>query len=140
MPVDFSRDLPKLPPLKPVVFGFDAKEAPRAMKTDIHPKYQKTRITCVCGNVLDTYSTKGDFSIEVCSNCHPFFTGKVKLLDVAGRVEKYQKRADTAAKVQMEVKAREEARAIAEAAKKAKRRTSAKAAAEPKAPETPAQN
>jgi large subunit ribosomal protein L31 len=118
------------------------------MKTEIHPKYQKTRITCVCGSVLETYSTKGDFSVEVCSSCHPFFTGKVKLLDVAGRVDKFNKKSETASKVQAEHKAREEARAVAEAAKKAKRRAAAKEAATakeaPKAekpvPEAPAQN
>jgi len=113
------------------------------MKTAIHPKYQKTRVTCVCGNVIDTFSTKDDFSVEVCAACHPFFTGKVKLLDVAGRVEKYNKRADTASKVQMEVKAREEARSIADAAKKAKRRGAAKSAApaaEVKTDAPPSQN
>lgn len=92
------------------------------MKTDIHPKYQKSRITCVCGNVIETFSTKGDFSVEVCSACHPFFTGKVKLLDVAGRVDKFNKKTETAVKAQAELKAREEARAVAEAAKKAKRK------------------
>jgi large subunit ribosomal protein L31 len=97
------------------------------MKTEIHPKYMKTRVTCVCGNVIDTYSTKGDFSVEVCAACHPFFTGKVKLLDVAGRVEKFKNRSETAVKVQAELKARDEARAVAEAAKKAKRKAAVKA-------------
>jgi large subunit ribosomal protein L31 len=96
------------------------------MKTEIHPKYMKTRVTCVCGNVIDTFSTKGDFSVEVCAACHPFFTGKVKLLDVAGRVEKFKNRSETAVKVQAELKAREEARAVADAAKKAKRKAAAK--------------
>ncbi len=104
------------------------------MKTGIHPKYQKARITCVCGNVLETFSTRGDFSVDVCALCHPFFTGKVKLLDVAGRVEKYQKKEDNAAKVQAEFKAREEARAVAEMAKKAKRRAALKSSS--KKPET----
>jgi large subunit ribosomal protein L31 len=98
------------------------------MKTAIHPKYQKSRVTCVCGNIMDTFSTKGDFSVEVCAACHPFFTGKVKLLDVAGRVEKFNNRSDTAVKVQAELKAREEARAVAEAAKKAKRKGAVKEA------------
>jgi len=96
------------------------------MKTEIHPKYVKTRVTCVCGNVIDTYSTKGDFSVEVCAACHPFFTGKVKLLDVAGRVEKFKNRSETAVKVQAELKARDDARAVAEAAKKAKRKAAVK--------------
>ncbi|HVM32126.1 MAG TPA: 50S ribosomal protein L31 [bacterium] len=93
------------------------------MKTEIHPKYFKTKITCVCGNVIETASTKGEsFSVEICSACHPFFTGKVKLLDMAGRVEKFQKKTATAATAQAEEKAREEARAVAAAAKKAKRK------------------
>ncbi|GEM_PF-280495 len=118
------------------------------MRATIHPKYLKTRVTCVCGNIIETFSTKGDFNVEVCSNCHPFFTGKVKLLDVAGRVEKFQKREATAVLVQSEVKAREDARSIAEAAKKAKRKAAAKAAAgvaevpktEAPKPETASQN
>lgn len=92
------------------------------MKPAIHPKYGKTKITCICGNVIETASTKGEsFSVEVCSACHPFFTGKIKLLDMAGRVEKFQKKTASAASAQAEEKAREEARAVAAAAKKAKR-------------------
>ena len=92
------------------------------MRTGIHPKYQKIKVTCVCGNVIETSSTKGEnFSVEICSACHPFFTGKVKLIDMAGRVEKFQKRNATAAVAQAENKAREEAKAVAAAAKKAKR-------------------
>jgi large subunit ribosomal protein L31 len=107
------------------------------MKTEIHPKYQKTRITCVCGNVVETFSTKGDFSVEVCSACHPFFTGRVKLLDVAGRVDKFNRKSETAAKAQADLKSREEARAVAEAAKKAKRKAAAKETA-PKTEAAPA--
>jgi len=93
------------------------------MKAGIHPKYYKTRVTCACGNVIETASTKGEsFSVEICSACHPFFTGKVKLVDMAGRVEKFQKKAATAATVQAEHKARQEAKAVAEAAKKAARK------------------
>lgn len=115
------------------------------MKAGIHPKYYKTRITCVCGNVIETASTKGEsISVEICSACHPFFTGKVKLLDMAGRVEKFQKKTATAATVQAEFKAREEAKAVAEAAKKAARKAKLAAAAPKKeaapAPETPASN
>lgn len=92
------------------------------MKTGIHPKYYKTRIICACGNVIETASTKGEScSVEICSACHPFFTGKMKLLDMAGRVEKFQKKTATAATAQSETKARLEAKAIAAAAKKAKR-------------------
>lgn len=58
----------------------------------IHPKYEESTITCLCGNVIHTRSTKNNIRVEICSSCHPFFTGKHKLLDTAGRVEKFQKR------------------------------------------------
>jgi len=59
------------------------------MKPKIHPKYHETTVTCACGNVIQTRSTVKDLKVEICSNCHPFFTGKQKLIDTAGRVEKY---------------------------------------------------
>ena len=62
------------------------------MKDKIHPKYFDTTITCICGNVIHTRSTKQNLRVEICSNCHPFFTGKQKLVDSAGRVEKFQRR------------------------------------------------
>ena len=62
------------------------------MKKGIHPKYDKATVTCVCGNSFETRSTVGDIKVEICSNCHPFFTGKQKLVDTAGRVEKYLKK------------------------------------------------
>ena len=62
------------------------------MKDNLHPKYFDTTITCICGNVIHTRSTKQNIRVEICSNCHPFFTGKQKLVDSAGRVEKFQKR------------------------------------------------
>ena len=62
------------------------------MKEKIHPKYQDTTITCLCGNVIHTRSTKPNIRVEICAACHPFFTGKHKLIDSAGRVEKFQKR------------------------------------------------
>ncbi len=62
------------------------------MKTAIHPDYQKSQVSCACGNVIDTYSTRGTFTVDVCSNCHPFYTGKQKLLDTAGRVERFRKK------------------------------------------------
>lgn len=64
------------------------------MKNDIHPKYEETTITCACGNVIKTRSTKKEQRIEICSACHPFFTGTQKLVDTAGRVEKYKQRYD----------------------------------------------
>ncbi|MBI4641915.1 MAG: 50S ribosomal protein L31 [Candidatus Tectomicrobia bacterium] len=62
------------------------------MKTGIHPNYIETTITCVCGEVVHTRSTKKEIKVEVCSKCHPFFTGKQKFIDTAGRVEKFQKK------------------------------------------------
>ena len=59
---------------------------------DIHPKYEKTTITCACGNVIETGSTKKDIRVEICSKCHPFFTGKQKLVDTGGRVDRFKKR------------------------------------------------
>ena len=62
------------------------------MKKDIHPKYESTTITCACGNVIETRSTKKDIKIEICSKCHPFFTGKQKLVDTGGRVDRFRRR------------------------------------------------
>jgi large subunit ribosomal protein L31 len=62
------------------------------MKKGIHPVYKKSVVTCVCGNTFVTRSTAGDLRLEICSNCHPFFTGKQKLVDSAGRVEKFMKK------------------------------------------------
>lgn len=62
------------------------------MKPGIHPEYKRAIVTCVCGNTFETRSTAGDLRLEICSNCHPFFTGKQKLVDTAGRVEKYNRK------------------------------------------------
>lgn len=62
------------------------------MKTDIHPKYAETTIKCACGNTLEVGSTKEDIGVEICSQCHPFFTGKQKLVDTAGRIERFRKK------------------------------------------------
>ena len=62
------------------------------MKEGIHPNYELTKITFVCGNVIETRSTKGDIKVEICSKCHPFFTGKQKLVDTGGRVDRFKKR------------------------------------------------
>ncbi|HEY3329181.1 MAG TPA: 50S ribosomal protein L31 [Capsulimonadaceae bacterium] len=59
------------------------------MKAGIHPKYVDATITCACGNVIHTRSTKENISVEICSSCHPFYTGKQKLVDSEGRVEKF---------------------------------------------------
>lgn len=62
------------------------------MKKDIHPEYKVSTITCACGNTFQVRSTTGDINLEICSQCHPFFTGKQKLLDTAGRVEKFRRK------------------------------------------------
>ena len=63
------------------------------MKPEIHPKYASMTVTCACGNSFETRSTMGDdLNIEICSECHPFFTGKQKLVDTAGRVDRFKKR------------------------------------------------
>ena len=59
---------------------------------NIHPDYQETTITCACGNAIHTRSTKKDIRVEICSKCHPFFTGKQKLVDTSGRVDMFNKR------------------------------------------------
>jgi large subunit ribosomal protein L31 len=65
----------------------------KIMKADTHPNYSEINITCSCGNKFKTQSTVGkDMNIEVCSQCHPFFTGKQKILDTAGRVEKFKQK------------------------------------------------
>ena len=62
------------------------------MKPGIHPEYKKAMVTCVCGNTFETRSTTGDMHVEICSNCHPFYTGKQKLVDSAGRVERFTRK------------------------------------------------
>lgn len=60
------------------------------MKEKIHPKYVETKVTCGCGNAFTTRSTVEDINVEICSVCHPFYTGKQKFVDTAGRVERFQ--------------------------------------------------
>jgi large subunit ribosomal protein L31 len=66
------------------------------MKKGIHPEYHEVTVVCACGNTFPTRSTKKDLRVEICSSCHPFFTGKQKLVDSAGRVERFQKRYEKA--------------------------------------------
>ncbi len=103
------------------------------MKEAIHPKYHETTITCACGNVIETRVTKPEIKVEVCSNCHPFFTGKYKLLDTAGRVEKFRKKygtgAGTSAAAPAEGAAAAPAAAPAEGAAPAAKKTAKKAKA-----------
>jgi large subunit ribosomal protein L31 len=62
------------------------------MKEGIHPEYKPSKVLCACGNLIETRSVRGDFHIEICSSCHPFFTGKQKIMDTAGRIEKFKTR------------------------------------------------
>ena len=62
------------------------------MKKGLHPDYKDTKITCHCGNVVETRSTVENIQVEICSSCHPFFTGKQKLVDSGGRVERFRRR------------------------------------------------
>ena len=62
------------------------------MKSGIHPKYESATITCACGNIVETRTTAGSYSVDICSNCHPFYTGKQKLLDAAGRIERFRRK------------------------------------------------
>ncbi len=75
------------------------------MKPNIHPKYVKTVVTCSCGNTFETRSVLGDkLNVEICSACHPFFTGKQKIVDTAGRVEKFQRKYAAVAKAKKVIK------------------------------------
>jgi large subunit ribosomal protein L31 len=68
------------------------------MKSDIHPEYHDVEVRCACGNTFKTRSTKSELRLEICSVCHPFYTGKQKLVDTAGMVEKFERRYGTKAK------------------------------------------
>lgn len=65
------------------------------MKEKIHPQYQEVKVTCACGNTFVTRSTKKELKVEICSKCHPFFSGKQKYIDTAGRIEKFQRKYTT---------------------------------------------
>src|ERR671936_1318315 len=107
------------------------------MKQGIHPEYQIATVHCACGNTFQTRSTRSELRVEICSNCHPFYTGKQKLVDTGGRVERFQRRyAKQQADQAVAAKAREADRA---AAAKAREREAARtaAAAERPAEDTP---
>jgi large subunit ribosomal protein L31 len=96
------------------------------MKAGIHPEYKQIVVTCTCGNKFETRSTIGqDLQVEVCSNCHPFYTGKQKIVDTGGRVDKFRKKYATPAKPAPEAKPAAEAKAIP--AKAAAAKSAAKA-------------
>jgi large subunit ribosomal protein L31 len=67
-------------------------------KKGIHPVYKKSAISCACGNRVETYSTRGDFMVDICGACHPFYTGKQKFIDTGGRIERFNKRYSGGAK------------------------------------------
>ena len=83
------------------MFATDVKEhrnirnEVKIMKAGIHPNYVDATVRCACGEVINTKSTKGDFRVEICSKCHPFFTGKQKFVDAGGRVDKFKKRLES---------------------------------------------
>jgi large subunit ribosomal protein L31 len=110
------------------------------MKEAIHPEYKNAKILCNCGNVIETRSTRGDFHIEICAACHPFFTGKQKIMDTAGRIEKFKTRygnASSATLVKEEPKKAAAPVGKKEAPKEnraAKRAKSGKSKAQPSAP------
>ena len=62
------------------------------MKKEIHPNYGPSTVRCACGNVIETRSTKSEIAVDICSACHPFFTGRQKLIDTAGRIDRFQKK------------------------------------------------
>ncbi|MFH1175720.1 MAG: 50S ribosomal protein L31 [bacterium] len=68
------------------------------MKNNIHPKYGKAKVVCSCGNTFETSSTKESIQVEVCSACHPFYTGKQKIIDSTGRVDKFKRKMEAAKK------------------------------------------
>src|SRR5689334_24007358 len=88
------------------------------MKEGIHPDYPAATVTCACGNTFVTRSTRGDIAVDVCSACHPFYTGTQKLIDAAGRVDRFRKRYDktTAAKAATDAAKATKAEAAAAAA------------------------
>ena len=79
------------------------------MKEGIHPKYETVTIRCACGAEVVTKSTAGDMRVEICSKCHPFFTGKQKFVDAGGRVDKFKKRLEAAKKKDEEIRASHDA-------------------------------
>jgi len=118
------------------------------MKEKLHPDYKAAKVMCACGNVIETRSTRGDFHIEICSACHPFFTGKQKILDTAGRIEKFKTRyaAQSAAKPEAKAAApapaapsKKEAPKENRAAKRAKTGKTKPAAAKPAEAAAPAE-
>ncbi|HCS47116.1 MAG TPA: 50S ribosomal protein L31 [Candidatus Aminicenantes bacterium] len=92
------------------------------MKKGIHPEYVESRVVCACGNTFLTRSTKKEIRVEICSQCHPFFTGKQKLMDSAGRIEKFKKKFGDA----KDIKAAKDIRAARDVKSLAKKKKSSR--------------
>ena len=101
------------------------------MKEGIHPNYVMSKVSCACGYTFETRSTRPSIHVEICSNCHPFFTGKQKLVDSAGRVERFTKRFEKTSGLTLRVKAKEKPAVKITAAKRKVLTTGAKKAAVP---------
>ncbi len=89
------------------------------MREGIHPEYPEATITCACGATHETRSTAGSYTVDICSQCHPFYTGKQRMVDTAGRVEKFRQRFAKAEEIKKKTAEREEAKAAAAAAAQA---------------------
>ncbi|MBP1769342.1 MAG: ribosomal protein [Candidatus Aminicenantes bacterium] len=92
------------------------------MKKDVHPEYQECIVTCACGSTFPTRSTKKEIRVEICSQCHPFFTGKQKFIDSAGRIEKFKQKYGDA----KDIKAAKDVRAARDVKKLAKTKKSSR--------------
>lgn len=103
------------------------------MRAGIHPNYTLARVTCACGYQFQTRSTRSSYQLEICSNCHPFFTGKQKLVDSAGRVERFTKRYQKTGGKTVRVKAKSKTAKISAAAKMVRTTAARKAKPEKKA-------
>ncbi len=105
------------------------------MKQKIHPKYfNKAKVNCACGNSWTTGSTKAEINVEICAECHPFFTGKAKLVDTAGRVDRFRARLEQSKKMTSAAKERKEAKQKKATAETAKPKTDKTEKASPKKP------
>src|SRR5213076_446278 len=92
--IEFSDPLQPLVGCQPRHYPYNRMHSSRegSMKADIHPVYNEAIVKCACGETFKTRSTKPEIHLEICSKCHPFFTGKQKLVDTAGRVERFQRK------------------------------------------------
>ena len=103
------------------------------MKEGIHPDYKPAKVLCACGNEIVTRSVRGDFHVEICSACHPFFTGKQKIMDTAGRIEKFKNRYGDASSATVSAAPAKKAEPVAAPARKADSKDENRAAKRAKA-------